>query len=277
MAASEDTMASHDENTLAALRMKHPQRRTVSSEEPPLSSLRVNSNDSLIVKERDIVDAIKSFPAGSAGGIDGMRPQHIKDMTTADTGETGQRLISRLTEFANVCLAGNVPLTIRPIFCGASLCALNKKVAKTAAKCVQVKMAEKMAPTQLGYGVKQGTEVAAHAARRFLEDMGPGQALLKLDFVNAFNAISRDVILRTVYDELPELFQFISTCYDSTSHLCFGEFLISSDEGAQQGDPLGPLIFCASSLKLAKSLKIRTEYLVHGRWNVGWRRECVVG
>ena len=116
-------------------------------------------------------------------------------------------------------------------------------------------MAEKMAPTKLGYGVKQGTEAAAHAARRFLEDMGPGQALLKLDFVNAFNAISRDVILRTVYDELPELFQFISTCYDSASHLCFSEFLISSDEGAQQGDPLGPLIFCASSLKLAKSLK----------------------
>ena len=31
--------------------------------------------------------------------------------------------------------------------------------------------------------------------------------------------------------------------------------LISSDEGAQQGDPLGPLVFCAASLKLAKSLK----------------------
>ena len=81
------------------------------------------------------------------------------------------------------------------------------------------------------------------------------QALLKLDLSNAFNAISRDIILQTIYDELPELFPFISTCYDSASHLCFGDFLISSDEGAQQGDPLGPLIFCASSLKLAKLLK----------------------
>ena len=55
---------------------------------------------------------------------------------------------------------------IRPIAVG---CSLRRLVAKTAAKCVQVKMAEKMAPTQLGYGVKQGTEAAAHAARRFLE------------------------------------------------------------------------------------------------------------
>jgi len=30
---------------------------------------------------------------------------------------------------------------------------------------------------------------------------------------------------------------------------------MSSDEGAQQGDPLGPLAFCASTIKLAKSLK----------------------
>ena len=82
--------------------------------------------------------------------------------------------------------------------------------------------------------------------------MGPGQAMLKLDSVDAFNAISRDVILQTVCCELPELFPFIKSCYDSASHLCFGEFLVSSDEGVQQGDPLGPLIFGASSLKLTK-------------------------
>ena len=101
-------------------------------------------------------------------------------------------MISRLTDFANVCLSGNVPPSIRPIFCGASLCALNKKdggirpiavgstlrrlVAKTAAKCVQEKMAARMAPTQLGFGVKQGTEAAVHATRRFLRDMQPGQS-----------------------------------------------------------------------------------------------------
>ena len=217
------------------------------------------------------MNAIKSLPAGSAGGLDGLRPQHIKDLTNMHTGEAGQRLISRLTDFVNLCLAGRVPASIRPIFCGASLCALNKKdggirpiavgctlrrlVAKTASKLVQEKMTAKMAPTQLGFGVKQGTEAAAHATRRFLQQLRQGQALLKLDFVNAFNAISRDEMLRVVSDELPELFNYISTCYSSASHLCFGDFLISSEEGVQQGDPLGPLLFCAASLNLAKSLK----------------------
>jgi hypothetical protein len=116
-------------------------------------------------------------------------------------------------------------------------------------------MAAKMAPTQLGFGVKQGTEAAAHAARCFLRNIQPGQAILKLDFVNAFNSLSRNEILQTMRDDLPELFPFISTCYSEGSHLSFGDFIIESEEGAQQGDPLGPLSFCASSLKMAKLLK----------------------
>ena len=100
--------------------------------------------------------------------------------------------------------------------------------------------------------------------------MGLGQALLKLDFVNAFNAICVMSFLRTVHDELPELFQFISTCYDSASHLCFGEFLISSGEGAQQGDPLLAVrstdILCVL-IEVSQIIKIRTEYLV--RWTLG--------
>jgi hypothetical protein len=275
LAASDDAMAPHDEKTLDALRLKHPPRRDVSSNAAPATVQHIHPNSlppsPLIVQNRDIIDAIKSFPAGSAGGIDGMRPQHLKDLTSVHTGDAGQRLVSQLTEFANVCLAGDVPTAIRPVFCGASLCALIKKdggirpiavgctlrrlVAKSASKSVQEKMAAKLAPIQLGFGVKQGTEAAAHAARRFLQDMQPGQALLKLDFVNAFNAISRDEILHTFQSDLPELYPFISTCYSSPSHLCFGEFLISSAEGVQQGDPLGPLLFCAAAQKLARLMK----------------------
>jgi len=141
---------------------------------------------------------------------------------------------------------------IRPIAVG---CTLRRLVAKTASKLVQEKMAAKLAPIQLGFGVKQGTEAATHAAHRFLRDLRPGQALLKLDFVNAFNTISREEILHTLREDLPELYPFISTCYSSSSHLCFGESLISSDEGAQQGDPLGPLLFCAAAQKLARLMK----------------------
>ena len=56
---------------------------------------------------------------------------------------------------------------IKPIAVG---CTLRRLVAKTALKLVQETMAAKLAPIQLGFGVKQGTEAAAHVARRFLRD-----------------------------------------------------------------------------------------------------------
>jgi Reverse transcriptase (RNA-dependent DNA polymerase) len=271
LASSDDTMAPHDQHTLGELRLKHPPRcHTLDDNHLPRTQDNHHSCQPLVVQESDVIEAVKSFPAGSAGGVDGMRPQHLKDLINVNTGDAGQRLVSRLTEFANICLAGKIPTSIRPIFCGASLCALNKKdggirpiavgctlrrlVAKIAAKSVQPKMAAKMAPTQLGFGVKQGTEAAAHAARRYIQQLLPGQALLKLDFVNAFNAISRNELLQIVIEEMPELYPFVSTCYSSSSHLFFGVDIIASEEGAQQGDPLGPLLFCAASLKLAKKM-----------------------
>ena len=121
-----------------------------------------------------------------------------------------------------------------------------------ASKLFQKNMTVILAPIQLDFG----TEAAAHATRRFLRDMQPGQALLKLDFVNTFNAISKDEIVSTFRQELPELYPFISTCYISSSHLYFDEFLINSEEGAQQSDPLqDPLLFCAVAQKLARLMK----------------------
>ena len=112
--------------------------------------------------------AIKSFVPGSAGGPDGLRPQHLKDLISASAGDAGVRLLTRLTEFSNLCLTGHVPADLQPVFCGASLCALNKKdggirpipvgrtlrrlVAKAACKVVTTKMATQFLPVQLGFG-----------------------------------------------------------------------------------------------------------------------------
>jgi hypothetical protein len=69
-----------------------------------------------------------------------------------------------------------------------------------------------------------------------------------------------------VRDELPELNTFIFMCYSNSSFLSFGEHLLLSDEGVQQGDPLGPLMFCLAALKLARSMKseFNTWYLDDG-------------
>ena len=128
-------------------------------------------------------------------------------------------------------------------------------VAKAAVRRVQYKVADMLTPTQLGFGVKMSTEAAVHAARCFVTSLGPGNAMLKIDFTNAFNTVHRDIILETVRRDLPELFNFVETCYGRSSHLIFGEYLLSSDEGVQQGDPMGPLLFSLATFSLAKSMK----------------------
>ena len=127
LAITDDTLAPCNDATVAAPRQRHPARvasteGTSSPPEPDAAAAQL-----LTLTDNNILQAIKSFPAGSAGGLDGLRPQHLKDMTSTSTGIEGQRLIAKLTEFANLCLVGHVPLAVRPTFFGATLCALNKK------------------------------------------------------------------------------------------------------------------------------------------------------
>ena len=137
----------------------------------------------------------------------------MKDLITC-TGDVGRRLLSRLTDFVNICLAGRVPDAVKSVSCGVSLCALNKKgggirpiavgctwrrlVAKAACRAVMSKVTGMVSPTQIGFGIRRAAEAAAHAARIYVASLQPGHAFLKLDFANAFNALSRDAILNYV-------------------------------------------------------------------------------
>ena len=67
-------------------------------------------------------------------------------------------------------------------------------------------MAELLAPRQLGYGVRGCLEAAVHAARRFLNNMGACQAMVKLDFENAFNSVRRERMLEAVQLLCPPLY-----------------------------------------------------------------------
>jgi hypothetical protein len=107
-------------------------------------------------------------------------------------------------------------------------------------------------------------ETIIHKLRRIVEssisdpDIWKNKAVLKVDLQNAFNNISRSAFLKIVQYCLPSLFPFISSCYESPSHLLFGASdFISSAEGVQQGDPLGPALF--SLVLQALILKIDDE------------------
>ena len=79
LTCSEDTIASMSDSTLTALQQKHPQPHPDAIIPPPP----VDLSHTISVVEGKVARAILSFPNGSAGGPDGLKPQHLKDMIGA--------------------------------------------------------------------------------------------------------------------------------------------------------------------------------------------------
>lgn len=111
-----------------------------------------------------------------------------------------------------------------------------------------------LGPRQLGVGVAGGCDAAVHAARRYLESMPENHVLVKLDFSNAFNCLHRSDMLLSVQQHLPEIYAFCYAAYSHPTQLFHGQYLIMSEEGPQQGDPLGPLLFSMTIEPLLTSL-----------------------
>jgi len=74
-----------------------------------------------------IYRAILSFPSGSSGGLDGMKPQYLKGSTSPRIGENASNLLTALTDLINLIFNGKIPEILLPIFFDANLCALKKK------------------------------------------------------------------------------------------------------------------------------------------------------
>ena len=132
---------------------------------------------------------------------------------------------------------------------------LRRLAVKCAMKYALAGLGDSLLPTQLGVGVPGGCEAAVHAARRFIADMPDEHVVAKLDFSNAFNCVHRDIMLKAVADRLPNLYKFCHLAYSQPSMLQYGRHTIMSEEGAQQGDPLGPLLFCLAIHPLLQSMR----------------------
>ena len=120
------TITDLSDDTLTALREKHPAVDPESCFPSPPSP----DQFSLLlpgISQENVLQAIHSFPRGSAGGPDGIRPQHHLELTSASAELGGKELLRSLTIFSNHGLEGNVPPSVQPIFFGATLIALRKK------------------------------------------------------------------------------------------------------------------------------------------------------
>ena len=82
-----------------ALREKYPPSSSVLTDLPAPQPQQCVSVD-----EYEVRKAVLSFPAGSAGGPDDLRPQHIRDLLMCR--EAGPEFLSALTAFVNLVLAG---------------------------------------------------------------------------------------------------------------------------------------------------------------------------
>ena len=116
------------------------------------------------VTETEVLQAVRSFPAGSAGGPDGVRLQHVLKMFNCV--EAGPELVSSLTAFTNCLLLGEVHPDVSLVIFGGNLIALEKKSAgvhpiavrytlrRIAVKCANTYAASQLAdyftPVQLG-------------------------------------------------------------------------------------------------------------------------------
>ena len=220
--------------------------------------------------EAEVLQAIASFPPGTAGGIDGIRPAHLTDLVGPKNGESGAILRRALTRLANVIIRAQTPDFISNTLFGAVLCAIKKGesdvrpiavgvtyrrlAVKTALRPLADILGQQLAPVQLGFGSRGGCEAAVHAARTFYRNLKSGEVIVKLDMKNAFNSLRRDHFLNVIKTRTPSLYPVLHRAYKSPTPLFFGEFQLPSATGIQQGDPAGPALFSLAVDEISRAI-----------------------
>ena len=205
----------------------------------------------------DVFKELRSFPKNSTAGPFGVTPRTLLDAWKSDYAPFNVAVVRFINALANAQL----PVSLAPFLAGARLVGLPKGVddirpiavgevwRRLAAKCLLAQVQERIKSlfhgSQFGISCPGGVEILIHSFRHALES-DSAECYVKWDFKNAFNEIDRTKMLSACASLVPELFPFAYWCYQMESMLFYGSDcrIIPSACGTQQGDPLGPLLFC---------------------------------
>ena len=102
--ASDDSVTTPTAEVVSALRMKHPPS-PLDLCSPPTEPI----SQTLSVSEEEVMVAMKALRSGSAGGVDGLRPEHLKDLVAPQAAEAGRRLLKTIANPCSKLLRGQIP------------------------------------------------------------------------------------------------------------------------------------------------------------------------
>ena len=84
------------------------------------------------------------------------------------------------------------------------------------------------------------------------------ETLILVDFANAYNSLDRQKMLEAIAAEAPSFLRYANFCYGAATPLRGRDFLMWSEEGTQQGDCCGHIVFSVVEIFRGKPISSKT-------------------
>jgi len=246
-----------------------------------MGSLSDSTVQLLSITGKDVLETLKRCSAGKAAGTDGMRWEHMwmclgesaaeqhADPDAFSEGSSRNPFADTTAKIFTVLVSEPqlLPEQCWRLLRSGSLSAIGVKCRPIAVTSVWRRLlssitarqiSEKLAPVltgmkHFGVGMPAGVEHTAMEARLWHSLYG---TTVQLDCVNAVNSVDRAAVLQAIQRFCPELLPYFTAVYcgetlpemraemrEADGAQADLVYLILSELGCQQGDPLGPLLF----------------------------------